>query len=927
MRGQDLNLRPSGYEAPEEGLQATAERVNPAESLGSSTDESTPLMLAEPSQQDALSVFVPDLNSEQNVLRLGPLRDDERRKLLALLGASEAASRSIENHLSREQAGNPLFIEMALVLERVGNLDRSGPDLIARVADHFVADICGRLRENGRVPRPARVERFFISLAVQLSETGAAGVDEEQARDLAGDITSGENSVLSRALQTPLLSRTRAGISFGHALFLEHFAERALLDRPERILALAGTPQDAERVAKRVPITVETMPVLLALAQRQPVTACVIAARGSTDIAMVDIAFNTVDALLKSRFPSDVHRGIRLLKAIHTERARNAAVVWFSALSEEGRRAWVFAAAELFFELEVPGAAHVATLCFPFQSSWFEPATVRRIDALSLPFREALRQHARGQLEDGWGGTADRHRYINVLALLRDDFVIGYLKAELDRAPLDEAAHHALVFLNRQAAIAVYANSVEKTLAAYRAARDGGSGEDAIHRIWSAMIPRTSDLVMLPHDALVGFVSTLLDSADFDHVAVGVEWSRLLREGSLFTKCAQAIRRFPNSFMMASSSLGPLLSSLTEVEIRTLYENSDAQLRRDIVHYVGDVPRVGFTAFLVQRPQLAPFLDDGDAHVRMMAARTLGSLRYVPAAKKLSEMLESVAASSGADGGDREYDLIDALGVMGGPVAIDALERHYPKSRLPGEVLVAVLRLGLDSGVAAAERLTDDPASWPLLVNAIAHIGGRFRMGEGLDGSGAPRQPHEPRILIRSVALLDRVVQVATTRLQNPVPFTDDILRAIAMFDMPDATAFLREVAARPPLPPQALRRGEHEVFLDPAVEARQVLFDRGDEQYASALLARELAFVFEARWLSEHEIRRLAEYPRESVRKGLHESIEQGRHVARAVMVLSYFLEPEDRPLLVKLEQSSDVAVADQAHQALTARTAKKSS
>jgi len=290
-------------------------------------------------------------------------------------------------------------------------------------------------------------------------------------------------------------------------------------------------------------------------------------------------------------------------------------------------------------------------------------------------------------------------------------------------------------------------------------------------------------------------------------------------------------------------------------------------------------------------------------------------------------MLESVAASSGADGGDREYDLIDALGLMGGPVAIDALERHYPKSRLPGEVLVAVLRLGLDSGVAAAERLTDDPASWPLLVNAIAHIGGRFRMGEGLDGSGAPRQPHEPRILIRSVALLDRVVQVATTRLQNPVPFTDDILRAIAMFDMPDATAFLREVAARPPLPPQALRRGEHEVFLDPAVEARQVLFDHGDEQYASALLARELAFVFEARWLSEHEIRRLAEYPRESVRKGLHESIEQGRHVARAVMVLSYFLEPEDRPLLVKLEQSSDVAVADQAHQALTARTAKKSS
>ena len=33
LRGQDLNLRPSGYEATDEGLQAASKRINPSESL------------------------------------------------------------------------------------------------------------------------------------------------------------------------------------------------------------------------------------------------------------------------------------------------------------------------------------------------------------------------------------------------------------------------------------------------------------------------------------------------------------------------------------------------------------------------------------------------------------------------------------------------------------------------------------------------------------------------------------------------------------------------------------------------------------------------------------------------------------------------------------------------------------------------------
>src|SRR5712664_2380000 len=49
LRGQDLNLRPSGYEATAEGLQGASEPINPAESLDS------PSGLAPPPMQTASS--------------------------------------------------------------------------------------------------------------------------------------------------------------------------------------------------------------------------------------------------------------------------------------------------------------------------------------------------------------------------------------------------------------------------------------------------------------------------------------------------------------------------------------------------------------------------------------------------------------------------------------------------------------------------------------------------------------------------------------------------------------------------------------------------------------------------------------------------------------------------------------------------------
>src|SRR5690242_2732719 len=47
LRGQDLNLRPSGYEAPDERLQPDPNSTNLSESLGSEGCSSQPLMQAE----------------------------------------------------------------------------------------------------------------------------------------------------------------------------------------------------------------------------------------------------------------------------------------------------------------------------------------------------------------------------------------------------------------------------------------------------------------------------------------------------------------------------------------------------------------------------------------------------------------------------------------------------------------------------------------------------------------------------------------------------------------------------------------------------------------------------------------------------------------------------------------------------------------
>jgi len=93
LRGQDLNLRPSGYETPAEGLQTASESLNPSESLDSMGGFSAPPMQAESSQHKN---FGQPVVSDPEVVR--QRRSDDR----PLTPAEAAARFQVPEYLLRK---------------------------------------------------------------------------------------------------------------------------------------------------------------------------------------------------------------------------------------------------------------------------------------------------------------------------------------------------------------------------------------------------------------------------------------------------------------------------------------------------------------------------------------------------------------------------------------------------------------------------------------------------------------------------------------------------------------------------------------------------------------------------------------------------------------------------------------------------------
>jgi len=120
LRGQDLNLRPSGYEATDEGLQAASESINRLESLDALGGLSATLMQAESNQHKNFGQ--PVVSNDPVVLEDGAKED--------LLTPSQAAARfQVPEYLLRKACS-----EGSLEHLRVVNALWLAPDAVAAFA-------------------------------------------------------------------------------------------------------------------------------------------------------------------------------------------------------------------------------------------------------------------------------------------------------------------------------------------------------------------------------------------------------------------------------------------------------------------------------------------------------------------------------------------------------------------------------------------------------------------------------------------------------------------------------------------------------------------------------------------------------------------------------------------------------------------------
>jgi hypothetical protein len=443
-----------------------------------------------------------------------------REAAYALLEKEEATpvqARAIEEALPTQYFGNALFLRRTLDLVRQGELPVPNDRWIEAFAEHFVKDIQRRLQKDGRSPAAVRIRTFLGELALRVMESPGAAVSDESFADLPGAEEEGESTLLGRAIQVGVLTRKgTAGVGFAHSLFLEHFAAWAVTREHgwEAWLRRLGNAS-VRRLAPRLMVSLaEPLPALRALFARDPRAACEAAAqlkaKAVDDADLRRALLEEPRRLLASRFPSDKEEGLRLLASLRWPEAAQLAVSWYNALSPEEKARWNEEAAELFLSLEVSEACGVV-VCHEglwTEFDWYEPSFSQRIDSLGPRFQNALRRSAWAWLEAEQVEHM-RLRLVKLLALLRDPWLVEYLRGRVEQGPLRGPEHRALIFLNTFESIQVYAESVE---------RFWQDGEEKTGIEEEEIVIKYDDVLMFPHDQLVELAEAALMSPVERHV-------------------------------------------------------------------------------------------------------------------------------------------------------------------------------------------------------------------------------------------------------------------------------------------------------------------------------------------------------------------------------------------------------------------------
>jgi hypothetical protein len=881
--------------------------------------------------ESALAITSDIAERGRSRITLDEFTKDEAGLLLTRHGATAEEVHALLKWLPVEFRGTPLFLVAALRAHRSDHLRiATSSDIVGVLADHFARDIAGRLKRDGRGPSVEVVRRFLQDVAISAFKNSQQLVPREALSEFPSGDLAGENSPTSRAVQSGLLFASDEGIGFSHPLFLEHFAARGLEASQgswgERLNSMrpASSYRFATKLARGM---TDPEPFVRALLSVDGVAACEAAGR-INGVLSPDLAEDLVKVpkqLLSSRFPSDRERALRLLGALRSAAAANCAVEWWNKATTAERGLMAGAVADAFLELRldpaIPLVMNHYQLRQPAGMPWYEPAFVRRLEALPTDFAGALCDEAFRRLKKGEnsGGA------LMVLAVLRDERLVPWLDQAMSQRLLRVEEHRALIHLNVPESIDVFVRSVDRHLAARALLeeRDDREAKEKRHEHDDSVVILMSDIGMYPHEQLLPAIGAALESPRRDHVWFGMQWADLLPDLSLVSAYSAARLRYSQySFAIGARLVEQLLKVLPMPQIESLFRSVDEKAQKLIVHhmfYVSDPDAESFLVGLLDNPAfrfdaiqslgmiyaygaaaaVARHADDSDRHVRYMCLKTLGRLRYAPILGRLLDELSAVFAKQlpaqrSVEDQEFEYTMVGALSKIGGDKALAWLVNHMKDLAHPAEGVKALLNFR-DEGV---EHLSALVAARVVAPEALTEALSRRRVRLMFARGARPWIKNE--VLFEAAARFARDGERESQRASHSPCF------ALAEFDLPQATAALVKLATDP-------NASVHNVE-----EARLLLTYIGVEPFASESLNAEIARLQEQPYAWDPHVRHLRGWTRDLVRRALIQRLSNGSATVGLLSAFQWFCTSEDRSIFERYEADPRIAVADVAHRYL---------
>jgi hypothetical protein len=858
-------------------------------------------------------------------ITLDRLDDESRTALLVAAGATTIERRRIYETVPSEYLHSPLFLSLAARLARDGAIPAGARTFRRAAIDWLVADVVRRSADGGRRLRPDVVERALGEIAWSIVGGESDSVPVASLSALPDDSShlSGENTFLAWAHQAGIVAVTDDRVLMRHPVFAEELAatwlSRAEPSRINELLQITDADLLRRLSARIVPSVDDPTSVVRVLRRRDLRaalrTASALDPAKLTDDMVTVLVDDVQRDLLGSPFPSDVRSGIRSLGALRHLAAARALARWFNGLSAPQRMTHRFEIADAFLRQEFTPAISLVLGHRGLLDDWYEPEFHERLRSCSPAFLRVLVEAAVVRLADAAIDEPLPSGPLHVLAITKDDRLIKRLSLAVLERPLVAHEHRALIHFNTPESIEVYAQSVDRYVAAHRS-----SGADRFDD-WYSIVLIGSDVRMFPHDVLVSLIEDTLRTRDSTLRSWASDWAGRLVDPLLVEAVADAAAAEPDWSPRHESYWRGLCKQRSIPELREIIaRHPREQITGSIVHHIESSTRGDAAGFLIE------FLDDtrhafsaihalgslrnystgphlhrarrqaSDSWTRSVADAAIAKLAYRPA-------LHDLVAALGSS--DETSHTAEALGRLGGEVAWAALaDRGATETNV--EHRLRALASNRDPGaVPFIRKLVDSlPAGPILLADAL-----RFDLLELTTDRWKLEVPwiDDPQLFRRLwAAALER--SAAWPKEWSHGHYA---VKAASHFAGNEVGTLLREIALRnDTVGPEAVQTAELRRT------ARELLAARGDLAVTRLVVEEELDQRAKENYVGWWLVDRLAHLDRQVLRQALRERIERMQEpLDRWVELLSHFAMPEDRALFLRIEANGGSAAADAAH------------